>query len=95
MFGIGPQELVVVALIALVMFGPRSLPQMARELGRFVSEARHSIDEFKEELSYEEVNEVRRDVQESKNERPPAKTRTPATGSLRVTPTVHTNYTQR
>jgi sec-independent protein translocase protein TatB len=72
MFGIGPQKLVVVALIVLVVFGPRRLPQMARELGRFVSEARHSIDEFKEELSYEEVNELRRDVQESKNERAPS-----------------------
>jgi sec-independent protein translocase protein TatB len=73
MFGIGAQELVVVALIALVVFGPRRLPQMARELGHFVSEARHSIDEFKEELSSEDVNEVRRDVQESKNERAPSK----------------------
>ena len=72
MFGIGPQELVVVALIALVVFGPRRLPQMARELGRFVSEAHHSIEEFKEELGSEEVNEVRSDVQESNNERAPS-----------------------
>ena len=73
MFGIGPQELIIVVLIALVVFGPRRLPQMARELGRFVSEARRSIDEFREELGSEEVNEVRRDVQESKNERAPSK----------------------
>ena len=73
MFGIGPQELVVVVLIAMVVLGPRRLPQMARELGRFVSEARHSIDEFKEELGAEEVNKVRRDAQESKNERAPSK----------------------
>ena len=72
MFGISPQELVVVALIALVVFGPRRLPQMARELGRFVSDARHSIDEFKEELGSEEVNEVPSDVQESNNERAPS-----------------------
>jgi len=73
MFGIGPQELIIVVLIALVVFGPRRLPQMARELGRFVSEARRSIDEFREELGSEEVNEVRRDAQESKNERTPSK----------------------
>ena len=71
MFGIGPQELVVVALIALVVFGPRRLPQMARDLGRFVSEARHSLDEFKEELSTEEVNEVRSDVHEPNSEGAP------------------------
>jgi Tat protein translocase TatB subunit len=73
MFGIGPQELIIVVFLALVIFGPRRLPQMARELGRFVSEARHSIDEFKEELGSEEVNEVRSDVQESSNERAPSK----------------------
>jgi len=31
--------------------GPSKLPQMARDLGRFVGEARRSIDEFKDELS--------------------------------------------
>jgi sec-independent protein translocase protein TatB len=72
MFGISPQELIIVVLIALVIFGPRRLPQMARELGRFVSETRHSIDEFKEELGAEEANEVRRDAQEPKNERAPS-----------------------
>jgi Sec-independent protein translocase protein TatA len=34
-----------------VIFGPSKLPQMARDLGRFVGEARRSIDEFKDELS--------------------------------------------
>jgi sec-independent protein translocase protein TatB len=72
MFGIGPQEFVIVVFLALVVFGPRRLPQMARDLGRFVSETRHSIDEFKEELGSEEVNEDRREAQESKNERAPS-----------------------
>ena len=72
MFGIGPQELIIVVFLALVVFGPRRLPQMARDLGRFVSEARHSINEFKEELGSEEVNEVRSDAQESNNERAPS-----------------------
>jgi Tat protein translocase TatB subunit len=51
MFGIGGQEIVIIALLFLVIFGPSKLPQMARDLGRFVSEARRSIDEFKEELT--------------------------------------------
>jgi len=53
MFGIGGQEIVIIALLFLVIFGPSKLPQMARDLGRFVSEARRSIDEFKEELTAE------------------------------------------
>ena len=51
MFGIGGQEIVIIGLLFLVIFGPSKLPQMARDLGRFVSEARRSIDEFKDELS--------------------------------------------
>jgi Tat protein translocase TatB subunit len=50
MFGIGGQEMVIIGLIFLVVFGPSKLPQMARDLGRFVSEARRSMDEFKGEL---------------------------------------------
>ena len=51
MFGIGGQEIVIIGLLVLLIFGPNALPRMARDLGRFVSEARRSIDEFKEELS--------------------------------------------
>ena len=50
MFGIGGQELVIIGLIFLVVFGPSKLPQMARDFGRFVNEARRSMDEFKSEL---------------------------------------------
>ncbi len=57
MFGVGGQEIVIIGLIALVIFGPSSLPKMARDIGRFVSEARRSIDEFKEELTSVEDDE--------------------------------------
>jgi sec-independent protein translocase protein TatB len=50
-FGIGGQELIIIGLLFLVIFGPSKLPQMARDLGRFLSEARSSMDEFKSELA--------------------------------------------
>lgn len=50
MFGIGPQEMVLIGLLFLVIFGPGGLPGMARDIGRFVSQARGSLDEFKAEL---------------------------------------------
>jgi TatA/E family protein of Tat protein translocase len=53
-FGVGLQEMVIIGLLFLVIFGPSKLPQMARDLGRFVGEARRSIDEFKEDLILEE-----------------------------------------
>ena len=50
MFGIGMQEMVIIGLIVLVIFGPKKLPSMARDVGRFVSDARRSVEEFKEDL---------------------------------------------
>ncbi len=50
MFGIGPQELIIIGLLALIIFGPGKLTSMARDLGRFVNEARSSVDELKFEL---------------------------------------------
>ena len=61
MFGIGAQEIVIIGLLFLVIFGPNKLPQMARDLGRFVNEARASIEEFKEELTAEADDDDERD----------------------------------
>ena len=41
----------IVGLIFLVLFGPSSLPKMAKDMGRFVAEARRAIDDFKEEIT--------------------------------------------
>ncbi len=54
MFGIGGQEIVIIGVIFLVVFGPSKLPQMARDFGRFVNDARRSMDEFKSELISDE-----------------------------------------
>ena len=51
MFGIGPQELMIIALLAMVVFGPRKASSMARDLGHFVNEARRPVEEFKSELA--------------------------------------------
>jgi TatA/E family protein of Tat protein translocase len=51
MFGVGPQEIVIIGLIFLVIFGPSSLPKMAKDMGRFVAEARRAIDDFKDEIT--------------------------------------------
>jgi sec-independent protein translocase protein TatB len=51
MFGIGAQEMVIIGLLFLVVFGPGKLPGMARDFGRFVGGARRHVDEFTSELT--------------------------------------------
>jgi TatA/E family protein of Tat protein translocase len=46
----GMQEWLVIAVVALVVFGPRKLPEIARTLGRSVQEFRKAKDEFTAEF---------------------------------------------
>ena len=41
--GIGITELLIVGVLALVVFGPKRLPEMGRSLGRGMREFKHSI----------------------------------------------------
>jgi sec-independent protein translocase protein TatA len=44
MFGnVGPLEIVVVLIIALIVFGPKRLPELGRSLGRGIREFRGSL----------------------------------------------------
>jgi Tat protein translocase TatB subunit len=54
MFGIGMQEMVIIGVLLLVVFGPGKLTPMARDIGRFVGEARRAVDEFKKDLTSED-----------------------------------------
>jgi Tat protein translocase TatB subunit len=44
-FNIGPQELLVILLVALVIVGPQRLPELARTIGRALNELRRAQDE--------------------------------------------------
>ena len=57
MFGIGLPELMVIAIVAVVVFGPERLPEFARQAGRFVRQmrnlARSAQNQLREELGPE------------------------------------------
>ena len=55
MFGLGIQELLVILVIALVIFGPSKLPQIGSGLGK-------AIRDFKKGISGDEVEESGKDT---------------------------------
>jgi Tat protein translocase TatB subunit len=58
MFGIGFPELLLIAVIALVVIGPKRLPDLARALGRGFAEFRRATDELKQ--TFEEETRIAR-----------------------------------
>ena len=50
MFGIGPEELMLELIVALLVLGPERLPRVARDVGRVVGDLRRTSDEFREEF---------------------------------------------
>lgn len=44
---IGTSELLMIGLVALIIFGPRKLPEMMRMIGKTMAEFRRSTDDFK------------------------------------------------
>ena len=57
MFGaIGMQELLVIFLVVLLLFGSKRLPELARGLGKGIQEFRRAAEDVKRELDLDEID---------------------------------------
>lgn len=56
---IGPLEIIVVLIIALIVFGPKRLPELGSSLGRGIREFRNTVTGEKEDDDEPEVKAIR------------------------------------
>ena len=68
--GIGFQELFFIAVIALVVVGPKDLPKMMHQLGKFVAKGKALAGEFQAAFNdiarQAELDELRKEIEELK-----------------------------
>jgi sec-independent protein translocase protein TatA len=57
---LGTTELLVIAVVALIIFGPRKLPEIGRTVGKSLAEFKRASDDFKRTWEYEVELETRK-----------------------------------
>ena len=66
MFGIGMPELLLILGLALIVLGPKKLPELAKALGKGLAEFRRATDDLKEEF-----RQMEREVEDASADKPP------------------------
>jgi sec-independent protein translocase protein TatB len=72
-FGIGMPEMILILAIALIVLGPKKLPEIAKSLGRGIAEFKRATQEFKENLQVDDdlkdasdtIREAKKDLEDT------------------------------
>jgi len=69
MFGIGMPEFLLILVVALVVLGPKKLPELARSLGRGLAELKKTTGDLKQNIDFgDDLNKIQKDLQEVKSD---------------------------
>ena len=83
MFGINPMELMIILMVALIVVGPKRLPEIGRTIGRTFSELRRVQEEVRDTIRFDlEDDEPEPPTRPVRRERSPNSPRTPSAAEL-------------
>ena len=57
MFGMGMSEILIICAVALLIFGPQQLPEMAKKIAKGLKEVRRASDDLKRSINLDDEDE--------------------------------------
>lgn len=90
MFGIGMQELVLILVIALIILGPKKLPDVAKSLGKAMNEFKRATSDIKDSLEVDNnLHSVKKSFDTLNDSQPPAEAKPSAASEVKPPSPAH------
>jgi len=90
MFDLGIQELIVIFVVALIVFGPKRLPELGRNLGKGLGELKKAMQGVKEQMDTE-MHEIKQPLSGEAIDKPEQKSEKTPTNATETDKEAHGN----